>query len=69
MSIYKIDERGSLNLIMDDTQFTVQLRDVPHKCAELRKARENHSIADVTLNGSQVQTVKAWFKEYLGETK
>jgi len=55
-----VDERGSLNLLQENGCLLVQLRDAPRHVDTLSTARQWHSVDGVTLNGSQVATVKHW---------
>ena len=65
MTTHLIDQIGSLNLLKDHSGvLLVQLRDTPHHVDSLSTARRWNSIDGVSLNGSQVVTVKGWFETH-----
>lgn len=71
MPMSLLAQTASLNLLHDPGDerrpetFTVQLRHRPDLCGSLEVAREFGEIDDTRLNGSQMQTVIAWNKEFL----
>ena len=58
-----IDERGSLQLIRSNGSLLVRLRDQPETTDTLSTCQHYMTINGQRLNGSQVQTVKAWWAE------
>ena len=65
----KIDERGSLTLARAEGVLFVVWTERPEVRATLRHAGQFFEISNgrtaCRLNGSQVQTVKAWIDEHL----